>query len=303
MGITSSWPLQMLRQMQIFTKHLRKTGVNLYHCSPNTSLFALMSPAPHPTQSPSLGACAHSWAPAAGGGHPGVPHHTGVLSLKGRQRPNCCPAGIPVYGEPPCFPSGMPWWEFQWTSQASTSNRVPRDCFFSRFSAACLDYLFNKGRQPMQASPAISAAVRVTPVWAAWGWAGLLRAPWAHVASLVSNNTSQLTCVCRGSILDTWLLPSWHRQVLEIRKILISLSNVAGTSQRELGIQEIQNTNLILLVSVWKYKEASAQISCISFTSSHLWSWSSATLSPVSSFTQKSVTRSISTALHGHPPH
>lgn len=133
-------------------------------------------------------------------------------------------------------------------SRNITSLHQSQSCwrlFFPRFSTACLDYLFNKGRQPTKASPAVKAAVRMTPVWAAWSWARLLRASWARVASLVSNNTSQLTCVCRGSTLGTWLLPSWHRQLLEIRKIFICISNSAGTSQKELGIQEIQNTNLI----------------------------------------------------------
>lgn len=134
-------------------------------------------------------------------------------------------------------------------SRNITSLHQSQSCwrlFFPRFSTACLDYLFNKGRQPTKASPAVRAAVRMTPVWAAWSWARLLRASWA-MWLLWCLITQVSSAVFAGGALWAlgYCLHDTGSYLRYARKIFISISNSAGTSQKELGIQEIQNTNLI----------------------------------------------------------
>lgn len=79
--------------MQIFLKHLRKTGIKTVllqskHCPVCPDILCLPVPGEAmPMQPPSLGAHHHSW------GHTGVLPTPAVSSLKGRQRCDCHPAG------------------------------------------------------------------------------------------------------------------------------------------------------------------------------------------------------------------
>lgn len=82
-----------MRLMQIFLKHLRKTGIKTVllqskHCPVCPDILCLPVPGEAmPMQPPSLGAHHHSW------GHTGVLPTPAVSSLKGRQRCDCHPAG------------------------------------------------------------------------------------------------------------------------------------------------------------------------------------------------------------------
>lgn len=171
-----------------FSNIWEKLELKLCCCSQNTALFALISSAslsqerPCPCSHPHLGLNHHSWE------HTGVLPTLAVSSLKGRQGCDCHPAGhlTACIGRAPLTLSlvnpGKAFIEHHKSLALELLEPV-----FPRLGTTCLGHLWWGG------AAATGADVRARPPWAVWGSARLL---WYPMASLISNNASQLTYLC-----------------------------------------------------------------------------------------------------------